>query len=206
MAETIDVLEAARRLGVTPDAIRARLRRGTLEGYRDNAGNWRIVSNDKTVNAIADTALKPARHDTDTMQHDVVSPDMARLLKALLERIEADQTRLIEERDAARAEAQDVRADADRAKAEQVRMALEFSEKYAELHADRARLQAELEGARVRIVDLHSQSTQARKEAEDAQAHSRNLAEQFERVHRDHQTELEHERRSWWQRVFGRRS
>ena len=33
MAETIDVLEAARRLGgVTPDAVRAKLRRGTLGG------------------------------------------------------------------------------------------------------------------------------------------------------------------------------
>jgi hypothetical protein len=49
MAETIDVLEAARRLGVTPDAVRARLRRGTLEDYRDNSGNWRIVSTDTTA-------------------------------------------------------------------------------------------------------------------------------------------------------------
>jgi hypothetical protein len=206
MAETIDVLEAARRLGVTPDAVRARLRRGTLEGYRDNSGNWRIVSNDTTVGATHNTTPEPVRHDTDTTRHDVVSPDLARLLRALVERIETDQARLLEERNAARAEAQEARADAGRTKAEQLRMALEFSEKYAELHADRARLQAELEGARVRIIDLHSQSTQARKEAEDAQAHSRNLAEQFERVHREHRTDVEHEHRSWWQRVFGRRS
>jgi hypothetical protein len=54
MAETIDVLEAARRLGVTPDAVRAKLRRGTLEGYRDNSGNWRIVSNDTTADTTRD--------------------------------------------------------------------------------------------------------------------------------------------------------
>jgi hypothetical protein len=41
MTQTIDVLEAARRLGITPDAVRARLRRGSIEGYRDNTGNWR---------------------------------------------------------------------------------------------------------------------------------------------------------------------
>jgi hypothetical protein len=62
MAETIDVLEAARRLGVTPDAVRAKLRRGTLEGYRDNSGNWRIVSNDTT----ADT-----RHDAEAGTSDL---------------------------------------------------------------------------------------------------------------------------------------
>jgi hypothetical protein len=55
MAETIDVLEAARRLGVTPDAVRAKLRRGTLEGYRDNSGNWRIVSNDTMSDTTTDT-------------------------------------------------------------------------------------------------------------------------------------------------------
>ena len=66
MAETIDVLEAARRLGVTPDAVRARLRRGTIEGYRDNSGNWRIVSNDTTVSATPDTTPEPYRYDTDT--------------------------------------------------------------------------------------------------------------------------------------------
>jgi chromosome segregation ATPase len=140
MAETIDVLEAARRLGVTPDAVRAKLRRGTLEGYRDNSGNWRIVSNDTT----ADTTPEPVRHDTDTTRHDVVSPDLARLLKALVERIEADHVRLIKERDAARAEAQEARAEADHAKADQVRMA----QTMAELHADRARLTVELEHAR----------------------------------------------------------
>ena len=139
MAETIDVLEAARRLGVTPDAVRARLRRGTIEGYRDNSGNWRIVSNDTAVSATSDTMLEPSRHDA-------MSPDLARLLTALVERIETDQARLIEERlieerDIARAEAQEARAD-------QVRMFDELralADKHAELHADRARIQAGLE-------------------------------------------------------------
>ena len=74
MAQTIDVLEAARRLGITPDAVRARLRRGTLEGYRDNSGNWRIVSDDTTT----DTTPEAPRHDADTTRHDSVSPELAR--------------------------------------------------------------------------------------------------------------------------------
>jgi hypothetical protein len=39
---TVSVAEAARRLGVTPDAIRSRLHRGTLEGEKV-AGAWRVV-------------------------------------------------------------------------------------------------------------------------------------------------------------------
>lgn len=38
---TVDVAEAARRLGVTPDAIRARLHRGTLKGEKVD-GQWRV--------------------------------------------------------------------------------------------------------------------------------------------------------------------
>jgi hypothetical protein len=45
------------------------------------------VSNDITPNTIPE----PPRHDD-------VLPELARLLKALVERIEADQARLIEER------------------------------------------------------------------------------------------------------------
>jgi chromosome segregation ATPase len=71
---------------------------------------------------------------------------------AELERIEK---RLIEERDATRDEAQEARAEADHAKADQVRMARDvatmfdelkaLSNRYGELHADRARLQADVD-------------------------------------------------------------
>jgi len=73
---------------------------------------------------------------------------------AELERIESNQTRLIEERAQLQDELQEARAEADHAKADQVRMARDvavmfdelkaLSDKHAELHADRVRLQAEL--------------------------------------------------------------
>lgn len=72
-----------------------------------------------------------------------------------LERIEA---RLIEERDRLQDQLQEALAEADQAKSDQVRMARDVSvmfdelkalaDKQAELHADRARLTAELEQAR----------------------------------------------------------
>ena len=34
--------EAARRLGATTEAVRARLKRKSLEGFRDNKGRWRV--------------------------------------------------------------------------------------------------------------------------------------------------------------------
>jgi hypothetical protein len=227
MAETIDVLEAARRLGVTPDAVRAKLRRGTLEGYRDNSGNWRIVSSDTTADTTRDTTPEPVRHDTDTTRHDVVSPDLARLLKALVERIEADHVRLIKERDAARAEAQEARAEADHAKADQVRMA----QTMAELHADRARLTVELEHARQdadrqradhaaeleQVRDELERSRQDaglwREETDRERARIANMQTDSEHTEREMvqlraeltrlRAELKQARRPWWRRLWG---
>jgi chromosome segregation ATPase len=207
MAETIDVLEAARRLGVMPDAVRARLRRGIIEGYRDNSGNWRVVSNDTAVSATSDTMLEPSRHDA-------MSPDLARLLTALIERIETDQARLIEERDAARAEAQEARAD-------QVRMFDELralADKHAELHADRARLETVIE----RLQDERNRAVldadQAQVEVKRQHEHANTLLGQISDLNdnlaqqrRERQAEvgrlraeLKQERIRWWHRWLKR--
>jgi DNA repair exonuclease SbcCD ATPase subunit len=210
MAETIDVLEAARRLGVTPDAVRAKLRRGTLEGYRDNSGNWRIVSNDTTADTTRDTTPEPARHDTDTTRHDVVSPDLARLLKALMERVEADQARLIEERDHLRDDLQEARAEADHAKSDQVRMAQDVAGMFDELrtltekHADHA---AELEQVRDELERSRQDAGLWREETDRERARIANLqadAEHTEREMTRLQMELEQARRPWWRRLVGR--
>lgn len=42
--EVFGVVEAARALGVTPDTVRAKLRRGTIGGFRDDAGRWRVLT------------------------------------------------------------------------------------------------------------------------------------------------------------------
>jgi chromosome segregation ATPase len=195
MTQTIDVLEAARRLGITPDAVRARLRRGSLEGYRGNTGNWRIVSNDTT----GDTTLELPRHDTDTTRHDGVSPELARLMMTFMERMEAEQARLIEERDRLRDALQEARADADQAKAEQARMAQEvtamfqelrsLAERHAELHADRGRLEARIEAdaehrasLEMDVAGLRSELDQECARSADLKAETEHQAREIERL------------------------
>jgi len=59
---TVSVAEAARRLGVTPDAIRSRLHRGTLEGEKvDNA--WRIRLPDREIPHRADPEPTGSQQD-----------------------------------------------------------------------------------------------------------------------------------------------
>ena len=59
----LTVIEAARRLNITPDSVRARLRRKTLDGYRDNLGRWLVVLGDTMSRANQ----HDDRHDADTM-------------------------------------------------------------------------------------------------------------------------------------------
>jgi hypothetical protein len=42
--------EAAHRLGITTEALRARVKRKSLEGYRDNRGRWRVRLPDGQTN------------------------------------------------------------------------------------------------------------------------------------------------------------
>ena len=125
----------------------------------------------------------------------------------------AEVARLIEDRTQLQDKLQKARAEADHAKSDQVRMARDvatmfdelkaLADRHAELHADRARLQAELERERARIIDLQTESARARKEVENERAHSGTLVNQFEQVHREHRIDTERERRPWWKRLFG---
>lgn len=64
----VPVGEAAAALGVTPDAIRARLRRGTLEGEkRDQSWYVRLASEDRTRDHATPDATRQATPTGDTM-------------------------------------------------------------------------------------------------------------------------------------------
>lgn len=96
-----DVLEAARRLGITPDSVRARLRRRTLEGFRDNAGRWWVYLPGGTSQSSTDIAqgINVVSADT-TRGGRVVSADrMADLMTetaALREKLAAAEQRLMD--------------------------------------------------------------------------------------------------------------
>jgi membrane protein involved in colicin uptake len=85
--------------------------------------------------------LKQTRQDADRQDrlHREQRAEVEHLLKALVERVEADQARLIEERDAAQAEAQEARAEADHAKSDQVRMAQDVAGMFNEGRKAQAR-------------------------------------------------------------------
>jgi hypothetical protein len=186
------------------------------------------------------------RHNGDNVPPSVL-PDnrdvrLADMIGLLLDRVAADeavrhgevaqlhqaQDRLIEDRDRLRDELQEARAEADHAKADQVRMFDELrvlTEKHAALHADLGRLEAEADALRSALD--HDRAERSRlqaaldRERERADTRARDLADHLEQQLRDHaleqaerrnaeakierlRAELERERRPWWHRLMGR--
>jgi chromosome segregation ATPase len=170
--------ELAERLGTTRNAARVLVQRRKWHRYTSQEdGKARVrVPEDELEHLGARRGGTDAEHEP---LHAVPPPDgeiealkahiqtLRELLEqkdathaAELERALADQMRLIEERAQLQDELQEARAEADAAKSDQVRMARDIAtmfedlravaEKQAELHADRARLRAELEQARRR--------------------------------------------------------
>ena len=218
------VSEAARRLGVTSTAIRNRIKRGTLE-HRPNGNVGKLVRVPRTAPEPVSLTVTPTVPEP---LGGTITPGAESTIKALEAHVQtlrelldernaahaAEVARLIENSTQLQDELQESRAEADHAKADQIRMARDvanmfdelkaLADRHAELHGDRARLQAELESARARIIDLQAESAQVCKEVADERVHSGTLINQFERVHREHRTATERERWPWWRRLIGR--
>jgi hypothetical protein len=168
--------------------------------------------------------LERARQDADRQDrlHREQRAEVEHLLKALVERVQADQTRLIEERAQLQEELQEARAEADHAKSDQMRMARDIATMFdklramADLHADRARLEAGLE----RLQDERNRAVldadQAQEEIKRQRDHANALLSQVEdlngsldQMRRERQAEvgrlraeLKQERIRWWHRWF----
>jgi hypothetical protein len=80
----VPVIEAAQLLGITPDAVRARLRRGTLQKESGPDGETLVVLD-------ADTTRHDGRPVGDTMRHDTDLVEALRAHIAVLERELADR-------------------------------------------------------------------------------------------------------------------
>ena len=149
--EWLTYTEAARRLGTTPDAIRQRVKRGQMQGSRGNDGRPRVW-----VDAHPDGQVTELSPDKSPNSPNRTESDLSGQIKALEDHIETLKGLLIAEVE----RTQTARAEADAAKSDQVRMARDvtvmfedlraMADRYAELHADRGRLRAELEQARRR--------------------------------------------------------
>jgi chromosome segregation ATPase len=168
--------ELAERLGITRNAARVLVQRRKWSRYTSqDDGKARVrVPDDELERMGAQRSEHGAAHEpphtvppsdgeiealkahVQTMREMLELKDAAHA--AELGRMEANQTRLLAERDQLQDQLQDARAEADHAKADQAGMARDvatmfdelktLADKHAALHADRARLQAELEQAR----------------------------------------------------------
>jgi len=62
--ETVDSHQASQRLGITEDAIRKRIARGTLEGYKED-GRWWVQVPDNGQNNSTNSQSQPETDRTD---------------------------------------------------------------------------------------------------------------------------------------------
>jgi len=84
----LSVAEAADRLGITPDAVRARLHRGTLAGEK-HAGTWRVWLSNTTTDRTTDRQTTGDRQDeTGPRQGDLGA--VADALRGHVEDLRAD--------------------------------------------------------------------------------------------------------------------
>jgi hypothetical protein len=207
--EWCTVAEAARRLAVTPTAIRNRIKRKTLETKRNGNLGWLV------------RVPKPLSSPVVGTVPITVSPDESSTIRALEAHVQTLREQLdrqhaghVAERDRLFTSFQEARADADDAKAAQARMAQEVSamfqelrslaNRHAELHADRARLEAQIVTDAERrtrlemdVAGLQSELDQERARIADLKAEGEHQAQVLDRF----QAKLA---RSWWRRLLGR--
>jgi hypothetical protein len=134
--------------------------------------------------------LDRTRQDADRQDrlHREQRAEVEHLLKALVERVEADQARLIEERDHLRAELQKALTEADHAKSDQIRMGQDVAGMFNELkalverHADHA---AELEQVRDELDRARQDAGLWREEADREHARTANM--QTDAEHAEHE-------------------
>jgi chromosome segregation ATPase len=157
--------DAARALGTTPDALRQKIKRGKLQAVRDNTGRLLVWVNSDTIPAaeVSSRSVDVQSEQLNDLSGHVKSlEDHVKSLTARLEVADRLQTahaaevaRLIEDRTRLQDELQKARIEADHTKADQVRMARDvakmfdelraLTDHHAKLHADRARLQADVD-------------------------------------------------------------
>ena len=146
----VSVIEAAYLLGVTPDALRSRLRRRTLEGYRDNLGRWRVVLPDtmerdddgrptavRQPSARALPTVADSREDRDEVIAELTDELAEMRTRAAVAETLRDEyrTRIDVLKDALERERR--RADAaEQSRAEQDRRLDEFLHRLSELHEE----------------------------------------------------------------------
>ena len=110
------VAEVAARLGVTPDAVRRRLHRGTLVGMKTAAGEWRVLLPDTTPPGPRHDRVTGDRPDPARTRQDVDRVPVVDLLAgkdALIAQLTGETTYLRDQLDQRSRELADERQRAD---------------------------------------------------------------------------------------------
>jgi hypothetical protein len=197
----VSLAEAARLLGVTSDAVRQRIRRGSLLATRDNYGRLQVFLPDlETVREGDEAAGRTDRTRTDmAVSHAYGQPNDANALRELvatlreqLEKAEASAERERERLEADLAREREGRERAEQeARAERDRL---LEEARAEREAERRERAALLE--QVRAATDRLAALQVEQEG-DRERHASELAAL--------RAEIEALRRPWWRRMLGGR-
>ena len=107
------LVEAAKRLGATTEAVRARVKRKSLEGFQDNKGRWRVFlpdgqTPDRTLSSEASSCL--SEQVQAASEHDLTTIQMRERIAWLEGKLEGAEARL-SDRDR---ELMEVKAERDR--------------------------------------------------------------------------------------------
>lgn len=177
---TVGTVEAGRIIGVKPDSIRARLRRGSLQGYQDEAGEWFIYADQ-----LAEGRARPGPRRAGRVVPDATGDKMAQRVAVLETQLEA----VISERDHLR-QLTAVQAEAVNAAAGRLS---ELAERIAQLQ-----LPPPPDAAPQDQPQGHQRAPQVVQAAGDTLT-STVLGEELRALRVD----LARQRRPWWRRIVG---
>ena len=81
----LDIATAARTLGLTPDAVRKRLARGSLQGFKDTRGKWQVTLAGQPDMSGRDTDVQPDNDRTGSDKAVMVLEDTVAILRSELD-------------------------------------------------------------------------------------------------------------------------
>lgn len=177
---TVGTVEAGRILGVKADSIRARLRRGSLQGYQDAGGEWLIYA-DQLAEGRARYGPRRRGHVAQDATGDAVALRVAVL--------EAQLAAVIDERDNLRQLA-----------ARQAEAVNDAAGRLAELAERFARFQLQAPADDAAAPQEPPGAPQEGVQAAGANLATTVLGEEL----RGLRVALERQRRPWWRRIIGR--
>ena len=186
----VPIIEAARLLGKTPDAVHGLIRRGTLSSIRGNDGHHRVLLPDDLATVATDRArdgrdqAPPGRAAVATGRGDQLMQLLAELRDVLV-RTRAERDRAL--------------ADADRAR--------ELEQEVGRLRIEVAKAGAEQEAIKaVALADVAAAQDMAAAELATVRAELALRVEMLEREQAraaELAAELRELRRPWWRRLLG---